>query len=664
MVGANYMGGKRNAVKSKLRDATGRAQQGFFGRRRFELLSKGLVPTNQFDKTNILNAQSTPTYGPLALYAPSGPSPLEIQKTLVATKGPEQMDRSTWPLRSTPSLSFSMSPDTGSAQSRSRWRSPSSRVDQTIFRESPSDNMTSLPFFASSLSPLLSDFSSLDRIEERIRDGQSSPFRYVPSSISRRGNNRTMLSSCSLIAFSEDGEEEIPDVSTQSGGFHLEDLSDPLGQFEPDTKVNRGEEAFLAYSDLESPFRFTSPSDYHVVGASSPNPELRGGNHRSLLLESDAACSRGPTNDTSPFTWLQTSRDSATPSPHYDCDQSPRLGNGSPAWLRGCIFDYDDPWDAIGIIMGLSPNDPHKVTLEEELAIFGANEFGCATATSDDAGCNNALEDYSDERTSCTMFSPAWSWVDTTQKLSGSSCISHCNNARNPRPGDACGSPEPTNLADVSTGCLIDGDFMAHELPDCFDEADFDSALTCYGTISPSCTKSPVVAPSPHWLLSPTHTISTNDNHFPLLNYDRQSERSPNKDFVAEEEPEPDSVTIVPSPERPSSPIDTASFTRYQLPLVGDDGRQVESYSDNNVGIGPSLTLAYSSSAQPAEELNSHTIKGGFGGLRLFHDDSDAERSGLRIMLLRSPSIPDVKPQSQRRLFVPNKQRAMQVGQG
>ncbi|KIL65825.1 hypothetical protein M378DRAFT_197870 [Amanita muscaria Koide BX008] len=532
---------------------------------------------------------------------------------------------SSYARQSTPSLSFSMSPDTGSVQSRSRWRSPSSRVDQPIFRESPSDN-TSLPSFASSLSPLWSDFSSLGRIEERIRDGQSSPFRYVPSSISRRGNNKTMLPSCSLIAFSEDGEEEIPDVSTQSGGFHLEDLSDPLGQFEPDTKVNRGEESFPAYSDLKSPFRFTSPPDYHVVGTSSPNPELRGGNHRSLLLESDAPCSRSPTNDTSPFTWLQTSRDPATPSPHYDCDQSPRLGNGSPAWLRGCIFDYEDPWDAIGIIMGLSPNNPNKVTLEEELAIFGADEFGCATAASDDAGCNNALEDYSDERTSCTMFSPARSWVDTTQKLSGSSCISHCNNARNPRPGDACRSPEPTNLADVSTGCLIDGEFMAHELPDCFDEADLDSALTCYGTISPSCTKSPVVAPSPHWPLSPTHTISTNGNHFPLLSYDRQSERSPNMDFVAEEEPEPYSVTIVPSPERPSSPIDTTSFTRYQLPLVGDDGRQIESHSDNNVGIEPSLTLAYSSSsAQPAEDLNSHTIKECFRGLRLFHDDSDAE---------------------------------------
>ncbi|RDB26271.1 hypothetical protein Hypma_006357 [Hypsizygus marmoreus] len=43
MPGANYMGGKRNAAKARSRDATGRIQKGFFGRRRFDMLSKGLA---------------------------------------------------------------------------------------------------------------------------------------------------------------------------------------------------------------------------------------------------------------------------------------------------------------------------------------------------------------------------------------------------------------------------------------------------------------------------------------------------------------------------------------------------------------------------------------------------------------------------------------------
>ncbi|KAJ3556457.1 hypothetical protein NP233_g11975 [Leucocoprinus birnbaumii] len=42
MVGANYMGGRRNAVKARTRDKFGKAQKEFFGRRRLNLLSKGL----------------------------------------------------------------------------------------------------------------------------------------------------------------------------------------------------------------------------------------------------------------------------------------------------------------------------------------------------------------------------------------------------------------------------------------------------------------------------------------------------------------------------------------------------------------------------------------------------------------------------------------------
>lgn len=42
MVGANYMGGRRNAAKARTRDKSGKVQKEFFGRRRLNLLSKGL----------------------------------------------------------------------------------------------------------------------------------------------------------------------------------------------------------------------------------------------------------------------------------------------------------------------------------------------------------------------------------------------------------------------------------------------------------------------------------------------------------------------------------------------------------------------------------------------------------------------------------------------
>ncbi|KAH9177406.1 hypothetical protein EDB89DRAFT_1543238 [Lactarius sanguifluus] len=42
MTGANYTGGKRNFARARFRDSTRRAQKSHFGRRRLEILSRGL----------------------------------------------------------------------------------------------------------------------------------------------------------------------------------------------------------------------------------------------------------------------------------------------------------------------------------------------------------------------------------------------------------------------------------------------------------------------------------------------------------------------------------------------------------------------------------------------------------------------------------------------
>ncbi|KAL6298768.1 hypothetical protein BKA93DRAFT_37077 [Sparassis latifolia] len=42
MAGANYMGGKRNAAKARVKDATGRAQRNHFGKQKLSVLSTGL----------------------------------------------------------------------------------------------------------------------------------------------------------------------------------------------------------------------------------------------------------------------------------------------------------------------------------------------------------------------------------------------------------------------------------------------------------------------------------------------------------------------------------------------------------------------------------------------------------------------------------------------
>ncbi|KAH9902817.1 hypothetical protein C8Q73DRAFT_22876 [Cubamyces lactineus] len=42
MPGANYMGGKRNAARARVKDATGKVQRNHFGKKRFEILRTGL----------------------------------------------------------------------------------------------------------------------------------------------------------------------------------------------------------------------------------------------------------------------------------------------------------------------------------------------------------------------------------------------------------------------------------------------------------------------------------------------------------------------------------------------------------------------------------------------------------------------------------------------
>ncbi|KAI0322534.1 hypothetical protein OF83DRAFT_1080127 [Amylostereum chailletii] len=62
MVGANYMGGKRNMAKSRSKDWTGKAQKNHFGTQRIAVLQKGLSGTSQHQ--SVLNTTSS---GPSAI---------------------------------------------------------------------------------------------------------------------------------------------------------------------------------------------------------------------------------------------------------------------------------------------------------------------------------------------------------------------------------------------------------------------------------------------------------------------------------------------------------------------------------------------------------------------------------------------------------------------
>ncbi|KAF9007552.1 hypothetical protein BDQ17DRAFT_1350869 [Cyathus striatus] len=51
MGGANYMGGKRNAARARIKDHTSRIQKGFFGKQRLDILAKGFAISNSQSET-------------------------------------------------------------------------------------------------------------------------------------------------------------------------------------------------------------------------------------------------------------------------------------------------------------------------------------------------------------------------------------------------------------------------------------------------------------------------------------------------------------------------------------------------------------------------------------------------------------------------------------
>ncbi|KAF8683023.1 hypothetical protein AX14_004387 [Amanita brunnescens Koide BX004] len=121
--------------------------------------------------------------------------------------------------------------------------------------------------------------------------------------------------------------------------------------------------------------------------------------------------------DTSPFTWSETPE--VSPSAKVLDRGASASDRQTP--LPGCIFDYEDPWDAIGIIMGLPRNELRNTNLEEELTALDANGHIIGIAASDDnfrLSADILTESYSDS-TSSTRFSSQFA---QESQISDSTC--------------------------------------------------------------------------------------------------------------------------------------------------------------------------------------------------------------------------------------------------
>ena len=140
----------------------------------------------------------------------------------------------------------------------------------------------------------------------------------------------------------------------------------------------------------ESPL---TPQDSAEGSINIPRSDLGGDMRtrpRSLSMDTSVA-----------FTWSESPQ--ASPSAKALHRTMSAVEQREP--LPGCIFDYEDPWDTIGIIMGLPRNESRSTSLEEELKTLGASgrAFGNIATSDDDFGADTLIECYSDS-TSSTQF--------------------------------------------------------------------------------------------------------------------------------------------------------------------------------------------------------------------------------------------------------------------
>ena len=261
-----------------------------------------------------------------------------------------------------------------------------------MVRKSPSF-VRSLQHSTLTVSRRGSELSSLDG-ENSIRSGDHSPFYYTPTNLSRCEANTNKPS---VNASSEDEYEVVAFSSPLWSDIDAGDEFDPSPCCSSEEHIRGDMNESIGYSDLRSPFKFKDISDRCAANIFTPYR-----NRRSSV----PTISRNLSNSTSPFTWDQTSRNSP-----FDLGPPPRAespahsaphGSDLQARLPGCIFDYEDPWDVIGTIMGLPPNHAEKKTLEEELAALGVTEFRIETAAVDS---DNGFLGSPDESTSSSMCS-------------------------------------------------------------------------------------------------------------------------------------------------------------------------------------------------------------------------------------------------------------------
>ncbi|KAF8071646.1 hypothetical protein FPV67DRAFT_1778839 [Lyophyllum atratum] len=360
MSGANYMGGKRNAAKARSKDSTGRIQKGFFGRRRLDMLSKGLA-----SRTHDTAPSSPSQKGGAAISAIS----FAHAKARAEVGGPGSPVYSYIPgstrVPSTPGSGMENgAAGVGSSSGSSR---RSSRVldaldTEPLFMRQTLNRILELPDLA-----CLPGRASY-RKRSAMRDiGDNKPL--------KPDRKRQKKSHCDISLSDRESPEHLRDravtsahvspshYSSRGTGF-LDDLHDSLDEHD-NNGYGHFAEALYQRSYTHSPMKgdeawstlpHPNPSfhDLSVQSNAPTHPRIRPSQTiSSLPPSSEQGSSDYYLSD------LRGRHSSPSPAVTNSQDHDALISKTPPpqklVFSSNNLYEHEDPWHTIGVILGLSP---------------------------------------------------------------------------------------------------------------------------------------------------------------------------------------------------------------------------------------------------------------------------------------------------------------------
>ncbi|KAJ7671529.1 hypothetical protein DFH06DRAFT_118074 [Mycena polygramma] len=363
--GANYMGGKRNAARARSKDTTGRVHKNYFGRQRLDILSKGL-------------RRRAPSGGNASGHGPRI-SASDIALSHAKHNAPGVKDQ--------PTPSHSESPGNASSPSPSRSR-PSKSLTQNRYRlRSSSGSRSSKILEALDTTEPLSMRAAMNKIlsipdlaglstrpsvradtPPRTTSGSKRP---RPADMERsdhpgkeqKRQKSQSHHSCSPSSVFQQSFEELD-------GFHSMDVDDTAAD-ESDDHYFEPEDAFYEPAADDNTLH-SSPSSAEFFQSETP-PRLADSVFIQGAPPSSSARRRAkllPPPQNIPFVTLSSHSAGLGRSPSVasskELDGYNVLNAESKIVLHDNLYDYQDPWSAIGVILGLEePRDEIDDLIQE-----------------------------------------------------------------------------------------------------------------------------------------------------------------------------------------------------------------------------------------------------------------------------------------------------------